>query len=59
MKKERKKQYPEKLHDIFIKFGYCKPNQVLPIETSIALLIDEILAEEREMAEKDKTHTYA
>jgi hypothetical protein len=55
MKKERKKQYPERLHDIFIKFGYCKPNQTLPIETTVALLIDEILIEERERMEKEKT----
>jgi hypothetical protein len=54
MKQERKKQYPEKLHDIFVKFGYSKSNQILPIETSVALLIDEILAEERERMEKGK-----
>jgi transcriptional regulator of met regulon len=54
MKKERKKQYPEKLHDIFVKFGYCKSNQVLPIETTVELLIDEILTEERERMEKGK-----
>jgi hypothetical protein len=57
MKKERKKQYPERLHDIFIKFGYCKPNQTLPIETSVALLIDEIMTEERERMEKEKIQT--
>lgn len=57
MKKERKKQYPEKLHDIFIKFGYCKPNQILPIETTVSLLIEEILIEERERMEKEKTKT--
>jgi hypothetical protein len=55
MKIQRKKQYPEKLHDIFVKFGYSKPNQILPIETSVALLIDEILVEERERMEKEKT----
>jgi hypothetical protein len=54
MKQERKKQYPEKLHDIFVKFGYSKPNQTLPIETSVALLIDEILTEERDRIEKGK-----
>ncbi len=54
MKKERKKQYPERLHDIFIKFGYCKPNQILPIETTVALLMDEMLAEERERIEREK-----
>lgn len=55
MKKERKKFYPEKLHDLFIKFGYCKPNQTIPIETAISLLIDEVLAEERERLSKEKT----
>jgi hypothetical protein len=54
MKKERKKQYPERLHDIFVKFGYAKHNQTLPIETTVSLLIDEILAEERERTEKEK-----
>jgi hypothetical protein len=57
MKKERKKQYPERLHDIFVKFGYAKSNQTLPIETSVALLIDEIMTEERERMEKEKTQT--
>lgn len=54
MKIQRKKQYPEKLHDIFVKFGYAKPNQTLPIETTVSLLIDEILTEERERMEKEK-----
>lgn len=54
MKKERKKQYPEKLHDIFVKFGYARSNQILPIETTVALLIDELLAEERDRMEKEK-----
>jgi hypothetical protein len=52
-KKERKKQYPERLHDILVKFGYCKTNQILPIETTVALLIDEVLTEEREHMEKE------
>lgn len=56
MKKERKKQYPERLHDIFVKFGYARPKQTLPIETTVALLIDELLAEERDRMEKEKTH---
>ena len=55
MKKATKKQYPDKLHDLFIKFGYCKPSQVIPIETAIALLIDEIFIEERERLAKEKT----
>lgn len=54
MKKDRKKQ-PDKLHDIFVKFGYARPNQTLPIETAVALLIDELLTEERDRMEKEKT----
>jgi len=54
MKKVIRKQYPDRLHDLFIKFGYCRPNQTIPIETAISLLIDEVLTEERERIEKEK-----
>jgi hypothetical protein len=51
---KKKKQRPDKLHDIFVKFGYARPNQTLPIETAVALLIDELLTEERDRIEKEK-----
>lgn len=48
METKKEKNYPEKLHDVFVQFGYCGKYETKPIETYIALLIDDIIQEVRE-----------
>ncbi|MDP2217168.1 MAG: hypothetical protein Q8J68_07785 [Methanolobus sp.] len=52
METKKKISYPERLHDIFMQFGYCGKYETKPIETFIALLIDEIIQEVREECQK-------
>lgn len=57
MKTKKKKNYPERLHDVFVQFGYCGKYETKPIETYIALLIDDIIQEVREECQKQTLQT--
>jgi len=38
-----------RLHDVFVEHGYCERNETTALETGVALLIDDIIQEVREV----------